>query len=292
MINDATFLTTINTIPNPLVVTNGEEILLSNRSFLDFLGVDSLSELKSYADCICSLFVEHSDYFSEKDLKEDENWIEYIETHQEGIKVSMLNSGGEGRAFEVSIGKLEEYNNTYVVIFTDITSLQNEKLILEKLAYKDPLTNIFNRQIFNVMLQQAFNDKRRNGDALSLIMFDIDHFKKVNDTYGHDVGDKVLIELTKLISSQIRSSDIFARWGGEEFMILLAKTGLEAAYKKAEFLRKTVEEFALDFIPKITISLGVVEILEEDKERSCFKRVDKALYKAKETRNRTVKLTD
>ncbi|WP_304545898.1 GGDEF domain-containing protein [Sulfurimonas microaerophilic] len=290
MINNSTFLTTIDIIPNPLIVTNGEKILLSNKSFLEFLGLESLEELQTLCKCVCHLFIEYEDFFSLKDLKEGELWVDYIYKKKNGVKVSMVSSQGEGKAFEVSVGKLEEYEKMYVVIFTDITSLESERKILEKLAYKDPLTDIYNRQIFNTMLTQAYSDKQRNGDKLSLIMLDIDHFKQVNDKYGHDMGDKVLIEFTKLINKHIRSSDIFARWGGEEFIILLPKADIDAAYRKAEELRLLVENFEDPYLPKITISLGVAEITDDDKERSCFKRADKALYKAKETRNKVVKL--
>ncbi|MDH4944330.1 GGDEF domain-containing protein [Sulfurimonas sp. C5] len=288
MIQDSTFLTIINIIPNPLIVTNGKEVVLSNQNFLDFLGLDSLDDLKKNNRCICNFFLEHPDYFSAKNLEEDEGWIDFLCKNPKGIKVSMLNSHGEGRAFEISIGRLDEYHDMYVIVFTDITSLQNEKRILEKLAYKDPLTDIYNRQIFNTMLQQAYADKQKDGAQVSLILFDIDHFKMVNDNYGHDMGDKVLIELTKIIGKNIRTSDVFARWGGEEFVILLPNTGSDAAYKKAEFLREIVENNEVEYIPKITISLGVTEIALSDKERTCFKRVDTALYKAKETRNKAV----
>lgn len=290
MVNDSTFLTIINIIPNPLIVTNGKEVVLSNQSFLDFLGLDSLDDLKKTNRCICNFFLEHPDYFSAKNLKEGEDWIDFLCTNPQGTKVSMLNSHGEGRAFEISIGPLPEYENIYVIVFTDITSLQNEKRILEKLAYKDPLTNIYNRQIFNTMLQQAYTEKQRDGASVSLVLFDIDHFKKVNDNYGHDVGDKVLIELTKLISNNIRASDIFARWGGEEFVILMPNTSVDAAYNKAEFLRGLVENHESEYIPKITISLGVTEVSAPDQEKTCFKRVDQALYKAKVTRNKVVKM--
>ncbi|QOP42183.1 GGDEF domain-containing protein [Sulfurimonas marina] len=290
MINNSTFLTTIDIIPNPLIVTNGEKILLSNKSFLDFLGLESLEQLQTLCKCVCHLFIEYDGFFSLKDLKDGELWVDYIYRQKEGVKVSMVSNQGEGKAFEVSVGKLEEYEKTYVVIFTDITSLESERKILEKLAYKDPLTDIYNRQIFNTMLKQAYTDKHKNGERLSIILLDIDHFKQVNDNYGHDVGDKVLIEFTKLINQHIRSSDIFARWGGEEFIILLPKADIDAAYRKAEELRLLVENFEDPYLPKITISLGVSEILDGDKERSCFKRADKALYKAKETRNKAVKL--
>ena len=121
-------------------------------------------------------------------------------------------------------------------------------------------------------------------------MFDIDHFKNINDTYGHITGDKVLITLTKIIKHHLRINDIFARWGGEEFMVLLPRTDIQEAYNKAKELRKIIEEYQDNQIPKFTVSFGVTEILDSDKSESCLIRVDTALYQAKRQRNDVVKL--
>ena len=144
--------------------------------------------------------------------------------------------------------------------------------------------------MFSKLYLKEIENKTRHGDALSLIMFDIDHFKAVNDTYGHDVGDKVLITLTKLITKHLRTNDVFARWGGEEFVILLPRTNVDVAYNKAQELRQLIEQYHDDTIPSITVSLGITEVLDTDKEQSCFKRVDKALYQAKVKRNDVVQL--
>ena len=144
--------------------------------------------------------------------------------------------------------------------------------------------------MFNKSLIKELENKKRHGDHLSLIMLDIDQFKAVNDTYGHNIGDKVLIILTELISKKLRTNDVFSRWGGEEFMILLPRTDVDIAYKKAQELRKVIEEYSDKTIPSITASFGVTEILETDKEQSSFKRVDEALYGAKIKRNDVVKI--
>ena len=158
------------------------------------------------------------------------------------------------------------------------------------MAYSDPLTNIYNRHMFDKMLLKEIENKKRHGDNLSLIMFDIDHFKAVNDNYGHEIGDKVLISLTKLVGKHLRTNDIFARWGGEEFMILLPRTDVKTAYHKAQELREVIEKYKDNVIPKVTVSLGVTEVLDSDKEQDCFIRVDKALYRAKIKRNDVVKI--
>ena len=182
----------------------------------------------------------------------------------------------------------------YIIFTTDISKqveIEAKTAELEQMAYNDPLTKIYNRQKFNDSLIQAKENKKRYGDKLSLIMFDIDHFKNINDTYGHNIGDSVLITLTKIIQQHLRINDIFARWGGEEFMILLPRTDIDEAYNKAKQLRKSIEKYEDTVIPKFTVSFGVTEILDTDKLESYSIRVDKALYQAKIKRNDVVKLS-
>jgi len=174
-------------------------------------------------------------------------------------------------------------------ILQDITAIHKEKDLLEKMAYIDHLTQIYNRQMFQKFYNKELQNKKRHGDNLSLIMLDIDHFKVLNDTYGHAIGDKVLISLTQLISKHLRTNDIFARWGGEEFLILLPRTNVDVAYDKAQELRKLIEDIK-EKIPSFTVSFGVTEVMDYDKELSAFIRVDKALYEAKIKRNDVVLL--
>jgi diguanylate cyclase (GGDEF)-like protein len=121
-------------------------------------------------------------------------------------------------------------------------------------------------------------------------MLDIDHFKDFNDNYGHPVGDIVLKELTDLISRSIRSGDLFARWGGEEFVLLLPDSDLESAHNAADKLRLLVSDTDLAKVPsRVTVSIGVIQLAEDDTLKSIMERVDHALYEAKEGgRNRVV----
>jgi len=159
------------------------------------------------------------------------------------------------------------------------TKLEKE---LENLATIDKLTSIFNRYKIDMALNEQIEIAHRYNRPMSVIFFDIDHFKRVNDKYGHKTGDLVLIELVKLISQNIRKSDIFGRWGGEEFLIILPETTLIQAVKLAEKLRKTVEEYDFEEIPSINISIGVTQLQKGDNITSLITRVDKFLYKSKE----------
>lgn len=158
-----------------------------------------------------------------------------------------------------------------------------------RLSVTDPLTGIFNRQKFNQSLQQEVNKAARYKLPLSLIMFDLDHFKQVNDRFGHPAGDVVLQECTEVINSNIRSSDLFARWGGEEFILILPHQTLASAALTAEKLRAAVDEHSFETIGHLTISCGVTQLISKEGSESLLQRLDENLYRAKaEGRNRVV----
>jgi diguanylate cyclase (GGDEF)-like protein len=154
----------------------------------------------------------------------------------------------------------------------------------------DPLTGIYNRLKFDEMLMKEISRSKRHKIPLSLVMFDIDHFKTINDTCGHHIGDAVLQQLTAHISKHVRKHDYFARWGGEEFMILLTHNALETAARFAEHLRAEVEALRIRGLQRITSSFGVAQLNDGDDIFSLTKRTDEALYKAKASgRNRVEK---
>jgi diguanylate cyclase (GGDEF)-like protein len=185
----------------------------------------------------------------------------------------------------VSASLVDDEKHLYSVVFTDITKEENYKFELENLSIRDPLTNIGNRRYFTTQLQEYVTNSKRYPMCISLIMFDIDFFKKINDTYGHDVGDDVLVFYTKLIQEHLRENDIFCRIGGEEFMIILPYITKEQAEVVAEKLRALVEA-SREIVP-LSMSFGVSEYKEGEEIKTFLKRVDDAVYDAKENgRNR------
>ncbi len=161
--------------------------------------------------------------------------------------------------------------------------------IIEEQATHDILTKLYNRYAINNILQQKIQEFYRYQQTFSIIFFDIDFFKKVNDTYGHDMGDFVLQNIAKIVSSQIRSSDAFGRWGGEEFLIVLPETSLTQAFDVAEKLRKRIEKESFGIVQELTCSFGVTTMREGDTMTTLFKRVDEYLYIAKENgRNQVI----
>lgn len=174
-------------------------------------------------------------------------------------------------------------------ILRDVTEQKRLEQALSHEATTDHLTGIFNRQRFDTELDQVIARHNRYGNNIGLIMFDIDHFKVLNDTYGHDIGDQVLIELTRRVATILRSPDILARWGGEEFVVILPETDTAGTEQLAERLRQDVAEQPFTQVGNISISLGATQIHDNDTPNTALKRVDNALYKAKRTgRNRVV----
>lgn len=153
---------------------------------------------------------------------------------------------------------------------------------MEKIAMTDALTGIHNRYAFLTLLGMEQDKTDRYNSHFSLIMFDLDNFKKINDTYGHDMGDTVLIEVVKNVTTCLRKSDIFGRIGGEEFMILLPHTDITTAIEIAERIRDFVSQQTIELLGSVTVSLGVVEYVDQESLESLVKRSDIALYKAKE----------
>jgi len=163
---------------------------------------------------------------------------------------------------------------------------------LEFISQHDALTKLHNRSFF----QQLITGESRHldqQDKLSMVMLDIDHFKLINDTHGHTAGDQILIELAKLLELQIRDTDILARWGGEEFVILCPGSSLEDAVALCERMMHAIAAHEFSYTNPITCSFGVAEKFEAEALEACFERADKALYEAKASgRNRICTATD
>ncbi|HDZ08317.1 sensor domain-containing diguanylate cyclase [Pseudohongiella sp.] len=172
-------------------------------------------------------------------------------------------------------------------ILLDITKRVEAEEKVRLLAKTDGLTGINNRQEFNRLLDQEIGRAARYGSPMALIMYDLDHFKRVNDRFGHDTGDDVLRKVAELTNQHIRGTDLHGRWGGEEFMVILPQTGLDAARDVAEKLRKTIAHYAFNKVGAVTASYGVVELNPQENAKALAQRVDEAMYRAKERgRNR------
>jgi len=182
---------------------------------------------------------------------------------------------------------------TFIVILIILYTIKRYNKQLEFLAHHDPLTALPNRRHFNDNVENALSLFKRNKNDKSLLFFDIDDFKKVNDTYGHLIGDKVLVRIAELLKSTIRKSDYISRWGGEEFSILLHDIDID---KSEAFALKLKNSIASDDLLKkyvqsgVTASFGVTGFKDDDTIDSIVSRVDTALYEAKNSGKNQVKI--
>jgi diguanylate cyclase (GGDEF)-like protein len=169
-------------------------------------------------------------------------------------------------------------------IFSQISGLQIRSAVqnslLQQYALTDPLTKLPNRRAFQTACEKEFASAAGDARPTSLIVLDIDRFKQVNDTHGHDAGDRVLQQLAQIVRSVVRPSDYPVRWGGDEFAVLLPDSNLSHARLMAEKIRLTVESFPFDVGP-VTVSLGTALLSSDRSVSSLFQRADKALYEAK-----------
>lgn len=164
--------------------------------------------------------------------------------------------------------------------------LESANTKLQELALRDGLTGLLNRRYWESCLEREFARHQRYDNPVSLVIFDIDHFKRVNDTYGHQTGDEVIRETARITSQLVRETDFAGRYGGEEFVVLLPGTTLDGAAQFAERLRSTIERQQLDYQGSpltFTVSLGVATLADDMAGyQALLERADKALYQSKE----------
>lgn len=187
---------------------------------------------------------------------------------------------------------------TFLSALYEYSRMQSYKNALEissqyqKLAMCDPLTKLANRRNASTVLQQEKSRVSRNNEPLSILLCDLDHFKAVNDKYGHNGGDKVLIDLSRVFKENVRQQDCVARWGGEEFLFILPQTSAEQAAIIAEKIRANVQNHTIMFLEhqiNVTISIGIAQLEADQTIDELINNADKCLYQAKELgRNRII----
>jgi len=238
-----------------LFVTHNNEISYTNEQFMHYFGLKRIHDIRrenlkiyKYLD---SSLESYNALYERVNSKE-----EYVIINKDTfiLQATLIESGHK------------------LFTLTKITKLSNEMQI-------DSLTGAYKKHYFNLQLEKLLKNKEEG----VLVVLDLDNFKNVNDTYGHQVGDDVLKEFVELIQKNIRSDDVFARWGGEEFLLLLQHTNIENALKKIESLRLFIDEHDFKHIGHLTASFGVAWKEENDDMHSLIQRADKALYEAKDS---------
>jgi len=263
-----------------IVLDNKNNIIYSNKNFLKFFNLIDIEQFNSEYKYISSVFVNYGDFFYPKN---SDNWISEIKNLDDDQRVvSMIDELSEPQAFVLSIKEMDDTGHS-IIIFTEITNITIKKNELQYKAYTDELTKIANRTFFEKELSKEFKKSYRDKKHLGIILFDIDHFKELNDIYGHKIGDEILIELATIVKQNISQNDIFARWCSEKFIQLLPKTSLEYTLLVAIRLKKLIENHKFKDDIKITCSFGIANINHKKTQDEILDEAEKALYKAKHT---------
>ena len=270
---------------NIILLSNESIIKNVNKRFLEFFNVTSIEEFIKQSNNIFDHFIEEYGFISKETLIGNKCYFEYIKNLQEVNRVVKIkNTQNEIKIFAINVDNYDEDDNFYVISLTDITELKEKSNLLEYQASHDNLTGLYNRNKFNSLFGKEIRRGLRYSSKLALILFDIDFFKIVNDTHGHQIGDEVLKEISTIVTHCVREHDTVVRWGGEEFLVLLPETDLDGASKVAQKIRTTICKDPLTLLNiKVTASFGVTIMSEKDTEDSFIARADNALYEAKET---------
>ena len=328
MANDLAINYEIITSNNQNYKSENSNLLAEYKKAVDLSNIVSKTNPKGVITYVNDKFCEISGYSRDELVGKPHNIIRHPDMPREafkdlwdtikakkswhGVVTNMKKEGGQYIVDTTVIPILDVDGDVveYIAIRHDITELEETKQqlkninkamknkvdelysmtnTLEQKAYKDNLTGINNRENFEEIFGLEIANANLNNLPLSLMIFDVDHFKLVNDTYGHQAGDILLKDLVNLIESNIKNGDIFARWGGEEFVILAPSTEINGAYNLAENLRKLVQSYVFNYIGNnLTLSFGIAQLSKEDTKKTLFEKADKAMYEAKNNgRNRT-----
>jgi len=280
--------TLIDSFHSLAIISSSKEILSLNDSSLKFFGFQNLRNLKHSHSSISDFFIEESGCIDKYSY--GKNWLSSL-NGKKHIKVKMRNQQANiEQYFYISVSKISMADK-YLILFHDITIIEKEKIDNKERSQKDSLTGIFNRDKMGDLFEEFIEETLKTGEPFSVILFDIDHFKLVNDNFGHNVGDRVLIELSRLVNSCLRiNHDILARWGGEEFLIISKASTKDQAHKLSLRLKDEIERYAFYIVKNVTCSFGVTEFKPNDHGyKETVDRADSALYEAKESgRNRVI----
>jgi|GEM_PF-5658046 len=272
----------LNIYENMVLVVSDCNIIKMNNKFMDFYKPKQSTEVLDINEVI--KYDDDSLCMNEIALTD-----KLMQTSQESIEVSITSRDNIRKYFNIFVQKLPfDDKNKYIIELKDITQHKKETQDLEKKALFDNLTNIYNRHYFENKIQNSFLEIQTSNKPLCIIFFDIDHFKVINDKYGHIVGDESLKFLSQLIKVNTREDDVFSRWGGEEFIILI-NNSLENSVKVAEYLRSKIESETQESttIPAFTCSFGVVLLNDFKTIKEALNEADRLLYESK-TKGRNI----
>lgn len=274
--------------PFPIILSKlaDDKIMLANNNAIKLFGIIP-EELNRY---------HLKDFFADTENRQLLNERLEQEKEVQEFEILVKTPNSDTPFWLLASVNIIDYNYNVVLYsaFQDITSRKNREVLLKNQAIRDPLTALFNRRYFEDEAYKQILSLQKSNAGYSLLMIDADNFKKINDNYGHKIGDKVLIELASTTERALRDHDIVARYGGEEFIAFLPNTGSEAAYKVADRLRETISNIVVytEDNKKVTftVSIGISSDEISDNIDMLIRTADEAMYKAKQNGRNQVRI--
>jgi diguanylate cyclase (GGDEF)-like protein len=279
----------LNAERNLVFVFDSGDFYYVNQTTLDFFQTENMENFLELFDDAKELFSKMAFLDENIELSKGNEILSYLLLHQQK-KYCVFSYNEESREyfFRPHLKEIDiDGKKLFMLTMNDITTSLVKLRELENSAMHDPLTGLANRLRFRQVIENKIDTCKKSDTPLCILFLDIDFFKKINDTYGHECGDKTLVSLSRILEEHIRKTDLVARWGGEEFIIILSNIDTEIAQKIAQNIRIAVEEFKFSEVGEVTVSIGVSCFDEADDVNSLVKKADALLYKAKESgRNR------
>lgn len=272
----------INSQSYMIFLINLKSVKYINKYALEFLNFKTLENFQDKYSCVCEAFIQDDAYFHLGKVPDDEYWVSAIKklpNEQQLVSIYSLKENAP-KIFKVNIDYLDS-SKVYMLTLLDISETISRQLELEYKSTHDPLTQAFNREYFQQNYKSIILSHKIKNEQTAIVIIDIDHFKSVNDTYGHDVGDKVLKDLVSTIRKNSRHSDIIIRWGGEEFVLLMSIKEAQTLQKTLQNICNIIRETKLNICNNITISIGASIFKEGESIDETMKRADKNLYLSK-----------
>jgi diguanylate cyclase (GGDEF)-like protein len=261
---------------NLIFVVENEQIIEANHAFSDITGFNTSQSINTFS--LLKLFVNEPQYFFPKSREE---WLEeFFNDHNGMAKVKWKSADGKVGIYLMKATIILE-EKQYLFVCTDITNLELEYRKNELLVNLDPMTRTYNRLKFSNILTDEIENSERSHSPFSIILLDIDDFQRINEQFGYHIGDKVLSTLATIVQQLIGETDVFARWGGKEFILLIPNAGKLSAFDLAESIRSLISDFHFHGVGSITCSFGITEFLQGKSKNQLLREVDQALLLSK-----------
>jgi diguanylate cyclase (GGDEF)-like protein len=285
------FKEVVNSTMDIIIVTTEHDIVDVNQAFFHFFDAyDSLDAFSQEHGSIANLFIE-DEGFIQKNMGLY-SWVEYMHYHKRSEHQVKIQYNDTVHIFAVKIQAISHAKVTidneplYTVVLSDITKIKEYQKELEALSKTDILTKIGNRALFEQHIAMELSRASRYGSKLSLMMFDIESLKKINKLYGHEAGDRALRAVAKSVNTSLRAADLFCRYQGGSFIIVLPHTSKEGTVTLAKRLYEQIQTLEIEFIGHVDIKIGITEFREDDWCDGMVQRVQRALQQSKKSNER------